>query len=298
MRVRIIIGGNPISEKSPGGNKYFILGDERVLHTKAPEIFSAIMNKAGVIGSYEPFVVSPGKLSEAIREIRRLNIAGANVTTPYKETIIPHLDELSEGAAIIGSINTIVRKGNKLKGYNTNAIGFMDAMKEAGLDASGKSALVFGTGGAARAVIFILNWIHANPILVAGRSQNKVTAIVKQIGGEAVSLNTLSDRLLPVNIVINATSVSSPDEAPDMAEMVNLLNLPNCEMVIDLNYGRPRNFWREMARNKGILFMDGFSSLANQARSTFALWTGIEVKQEIIDTVIKDSTEEQYPLRP
>ncbi len=298
MRVRIIIGGNPISEKSPGGNKYFILGDERVLHTKATEIFSAIMNKAGVIGSYEPFVVSPGKLSEAIREIRRLNIAGANVTTPYKETIIPHLDELSEGAAIIGSINTIVRKGNKLKGYNTNAIGFMDAMKEAGLDASGKSALVFGTGGAARAVIFILNWIHANPILVAGRSQNKVTAIVKQIGGEAVSLNTLSDRLLPVNIVINATSVSSPDEAPDMAEMVNLLNLPNCEMVIDLNYGRPRNFWREMARNKGILFMDGFSSLANQARSTFALWTGIEVKQEIIDTVIKDSTEEQYPLRP
>lgn len=261
------------------------------MHTKAPEIFSAIMNKAGVIGSYEPFVVSPGKLSEAIREIRRLNIAGANVTTPYKETIIPHLDELSEGAAIIGSINTIVRKGNKLKGYNTNAIGFMDAMKEAGLDASGKSALVFGTGGAARAVIFILNWIHANPILVAGRSQNKVTAIVKQIGGEAVSLNTLSDRLLPVNIVINATSVSSPDEAPDMAEMVNLLNLPNCEMVIDLNYGRPRNFWREMARNKGILFIDGFSSLANQARSTFALWTGIEVKQEIIDTVIKDSSD-------
>jgi shikimate dehydrogenase len=91
--------------------------------------------------------------------------------------------------------------------------------------------------------------------------------------------------------VINATSVSSPDEAPDMAEMVNLLNLPNCEMVIDLNYGRPRNFWREMARNKGILFIDGFSSLANQARSTFALWTGIEVKQEIIDTVIKDSSD-------
>lgn len=251
------------------------------------------MKKAGVIGTYEPFVVSPGKLSEAIREIRKLNIAGANVTTPYKETIIPHLDELSAGATIIGSINTIVRKGNKLKGYNTNAIGFMDALKEAGLDASNKPTLVFGTGGAARAVIFILNWVHANPILVTGRNQGKVSAIIKQIGGEALMLNKLSDQLLPVNLVINATSVSSPDEAPELAEMVNRLKLPRCEMVIDLNYGRPRNFWKDMAQNKGIPFMDGLSSLVNQARSTFVLWTGIEVKPEIVTTAIQDSTSTQ-----
>ncbi len=269
------------------------MGDERVLHTKAPEIFSAIMKKAGVTGTYEPFVISPGKLSEAIKEIRRLNIAGANVTTPYKETMIPYLDELSEGATIIGSINTIVRKGNKLKGYNTNAIGFMDALKEAGLDASGKPALVFGTGGAARAVIFILNWVHANPILVTGRSQGKVRAIVKQIGGEAVMLDTLSDQHLPVSLVINATSVSSPDEAPELVEIVNRLNLPHCEMVIDLNYGRPRNFWKEMAQSKSIPFMDGLSSVANQARSTFALWTGIEVDPEIVITAIQDSRSTQ-----
>jgi shikimate dehydrogenase len=260
------------------------------LHTKAPEIFSAIMKKAGVTGTYEPFVISPGKLGESMREIRKLNIAGANVTTPYKEAIIPHLDELSEGATIIGSINTIVRKGNKLKGYNTNAIGFMDALKEAGLDASRKSALVFGTGGAARAVIFILNWVHANPILVTGRSQGKVSAIVNQIGGEAVTLNTLLDQILPVNLVINATSVSSHNEAPELAEMVSRLNLPNCEMVIDLNYGRPRNFWKEMAQKNSVPFMDGLSSVANQARCTFALWTGIEVKPEIVVTAIKDSS--------
>ena len=90
-----------------------------------------------------------------------LNVAGANVTTPYKEAMIPYLDELSEGATIIGSINTIVRKGNKLKGYNTNAIGFMDALKDAGLDARRQISPCFGTGGAARAVVFILNWVHA-----------------------------------------------------------------------------------------------------------------------------------------
>ena len=284
------MGDNPISGNSHIEKKFFILGDERVLHTKAPEFFSAIMKKAGVKGTYEPFVISPGKLSEAVKEIRTLNIAGANVTTPYKEEIIQHLDELSEGATIIGSINTIVRQGNKLKGYNTNAIGFMDALKDAGLDASSKSALVFGTGGAARAVVFILNWIHANPIFVTGRSQNKVSAIVNKIGGEALSLSTLADRPLSVNLVVNATSVSSPDEAPELAELVSRLQLPDCEMLIDLNYGRPHNFWQDMAQSKGIPFMDGLSSLANQAKRTFALWTGIEVKPEVVVTAIQDSS--------
>ncbi len=284
------MGSHPVPENSQIEKKFFILGDERVLHTKAPEIFSAIMKKAGVNGTYEPFMISPGKLSEAVKEIRMLNIAGANVTTPYKEAIIPYLDDLSEGATIIGSINTIVRKGNKLKGYNTNAIGFMDALKDAGLDVGGKSALVFGTGGAARAVVFILNWVHANPILVTGRSQSKINAIVKQIGGEAAALNTLPDRLLSVNLVVNATSVSSPDEAPELAELVNRLQLPNCEMVIDLNYGRSRNLWQDMAQSKGIPFMDGLSSLANQAKRTFALWTGIDVKPEVVVTAIQDSS--------
>jgi shikimate dehydrogenase len=281
---------HPVSNNSQIEKKFFILGDSRVLHTKAPEMFSAIMKKAGVKGTYEPFMISPGKLSDAVKEIRTLNIAGANVTTPYKEEIIPYLDDLSEGATIIGSINTIVRKGDKLKGYNTNAIGFMDALKEAGLDVGGKSVLVFGTGGAARAVVFILNWVHANPILVTGRSQSKVNAIVKQIGGEAIILNSLPDRLLPVNLVVNATSVSSPDEAPELAELVNRLQLPNCEMVMDLNYGRSRNLWQDMAQNKGIPFMDGLSSLANQAKRTFALWTGIDVKPEVVVTAIQDSS--------
>jgi shikimate dehydrogenase len=282
--------GEPILGNSQIEKNFFILGDERVLHTKAPEIFSAIMRKAGVNGTYKPFVIGPGKLSEAVKEIRTLNIAGANVTTPYKEAIIPHLDELSEGATIIGSINTIVRNGNKLKGYNTNAIGFMDALKDAGLDVANKSALVFGTGGAARAVVFILNWVHANPIFVTGRSQSKISAIVKQVGGEAIPFNMLPERPLSVYLVVNATSVSSPDEAPELAKLVNRLQLPICEMVIDLNYGRSRNFWQDMAQNKGIPFMDGLSSLANQAKRTFALWTGIDVKPEVVVTAIQGSS--------
>lgn len=280
-----LISGNPESVMN-----FYILGDEQVFRSKSPAIFSTIMKAVGVKGTYEPYSVNPGEIGDAVRKIRQLNAKGANVTAPYKETVIPYLDELSEGAIIIGSINTIVRRGTTLKGYNTNAIGFMDALKNAGFDATGKSALVVGTGGAARAVVFILNWVRAKRILVAGRSEKKVDAIVRQIGGEALALHELSDRPIPVDLLVNSTSVSTPDRALDLAERMKRLQLPNCELVIDLNYGRPRNLWQDMARQRGIRFIDGLSSLANQARRTFALWTGIQVPPELILKIIQKST--------
>ncbi len=277
--------GDPKTDKT-----FYIIGDEQVFRSKSPEIFSRIMKEVGVKGTYAPFRVKPGEIGDAVQKIRRLNTTGANVTAPFKEAVIPHLDELSEGAIIIGSINTIVRRGKTLKGYNTNAIGFMDALKNAGFDAAGKSALVVGTGGAARAVVFILNWIHAKQIFVTGRSPEKIQTIVNQIGGEAISLDALADRSLPINLLVNSTTVSAPDRAAGLAERVNRLRLPNCELAIDLNYGHPRNIWQDLARRKGIRFMDGLSSLANQARRTFALWTGIQVPPELVLRIIQKST--------
>ncbi len=172
-------------------NVFCILGDERIFRSKSPDMFSAVMRQAGIKGGYVPFMVRAGMIGEAMRSLRVLNIAGANITLPYKEAVIPYLDELSEGATIIGSVNTIVPYGEQLKGYNTNAIGFMDALGEAGFDVAGKSAIVFGTGGVARAVVFILNWLHAGSILITGRSEDNTRNIVNRIGGEAYPLDSL-----------------------------------------------------------------------------------------------------------
>ena len=188
--------GNEAHEKI-----FYIIGDERVYRLKSPEIFTSLMKQVGMQGTYESFNVKSGNIREAVIELKNSKISGANVTAPYKEAIIPYMDELSEGAMIIGSINTIVRKGDKFKGYNTNAIGFMDALKEANFEAAGKSALVFGTGGAARAVIFILNWVDTKPILIAGRNPTNTNSIIQQIGGEACPLDTLPDRPLPANLL-------------------------------------------------------------------------------------------------
>ena len=226
-----------------------------------------------------PFMVKPKDLGRAIQSLRILHIAGANVTVPYKEAVIPFLDVLSEGANIIGAVNTIVRDGDRLKGYNTNAIGIMDALSEAEFEVDGASALVFGTGGAARAVVFILNWLRAASIVVVGRNREKALELVQTFSGEVIDPEALAGSL-PADIVINATAVSSFDESPELAALTSKLEFPNCRMVLDLNYGRHDNFWGEMAQSRGIRFMDGLPALAYQARRTFALWTGLQVPPE------------------
>ena len=259
---------------------FCILSDERVFLSRSPVIFSTVMKRVGIKGAYVPFRVEPEQIGQALQSIRTLHISGANVTVPYKELVIPFLDELSEGARIIGAVNTIVRTDKVLKGYNTNAIGFMDALSAADYEVEGKSALVFGTGGAARAVVFILNWLRADSVVVAGRNQEKTLEIVNSLGGEARAISELYDHTIHTNIVVNATAVSSSAEAPEFVSLLEKIELPSCELVLDLNYGRSSNFWQEMARQKGIRFMDGLPSLAYQARRTFALWTGIQVAPE------------------
>jgi len=259
---------------------FCILSDERAFRLKSPAMFSVVMRRLGIKGIYVPFAVKPEDIGQAIQSLRILNIAGANITVPYKEKVIPFLDVLSEGANIIGAINTIVCDGDVLKGYNTNAIGFMDALSEAGFDAEGKTALVFGTGGAAKAVVFILNWLRTDSIIVAGRRKEKSEEIVHRFSGDAIEIYDLPDRPLHANIVVNATSVSSTDESPELAAVVEKLEVPGCELVLDLNYGHTQNFWQDMAKARGIRFMDGLSTLAYQARRTFALWTGAQVPPE------------------
>jgi len=265
---------------------YCIIGDERAYRSKSPAIFSTVLKRMGIKGAYVPFKVAPGEVGQALQSIRILNIAGANVTVPYKETVIPHLDILSEGANIIGAINTIVRNGRELKGYNTNAIGFMDALNEIGFDVEGKSALIFGTGGAAKAVAFILNWLRTESIYITGRNATRTAEIVTRFGGEARSFTSILERPPPVDIIVNATSVSNADESPEMSELVGSLEAQDCELVVDLNYDRPENFWEEMARKRSIRFLDGLTPLAYQARRTLALWTGLQVPpQAFIDAL-------------
>jgi shikimate dehydrogenase len=224
------------------------------------------------------FMTNLESVGEALTSMRVLNIAGANITVPYKECVIPFLDVLSEGAKIIGAINTIAWEGDVLKGYNTNAIGFMDTLEEIEYHVPGKRALVFGSGGVAKAVAFILNWLRAESVYIAARNENRAREMAERLGGEAISLEEAASAPLDVDLVINATSVSSQDESPEFAALVERLDLGRCQLMIDLNYGREQNIWERKAATADVMFIDGLRTLAYQARRTFALWTGIQVE--------------------
>lgn len=273
-------GGRSPTQAISDLKNFCILGDERAFRSKAPAIFSTVLKRVGIRGAYVPFKVAPGQLAPALHSLRVLNIDGANIATPYKEAVIPHLDVLSEGGNIVGAINTIVRNGDVLKGYNTNAIGFMDALEEVGFDVADKRALVFGTGGAAKAVVFILNWLRAKTVLIAGRNEASMEQIAARIGGESRSIQTLGQEPIDTDIIVNATSVSSPDESSELASRVTGLDVRDCELVVDLNYGRRNNFWQQLAEIRKIRFMDGLSTLAHQSRRSFSLWTRIDVEPE------------------
>jgi len=266
---------------------FCIIGDERAYRSKSPGLFSAMMVRYGVDAAYVPFMVAPENLEAAVNSLKVLNIVGANVTIPYKEKVLPYLDVLSEGATIIGSINTIARDGESLKGYNTNAIGFMDTLKEKKFDAENKTAVVVGSGGAARAVVFILNWLKAKSIIITDPDDSKTKEIAQQIGGESHPLDEMvSGSKIAANIVVNATPASNADEFPGLKELVNQVNLQDCELMIDLNVGRAHSVWKEVAEKKEIPFIDGMLPLAHQAKRTLALWTGIQADPtEFIDVL-------------
>jgi len=259
---------------------FCLLSDQRVFRSRSPQMFSRVIDRTGMKGTYVPFMVASANLGKALDSLRVLNIAGANITAPFKEKVLPYLDVLSEGANIIGAVNTIVCKGDQLKGYNTNAIGVMDALNEVGFDVAGKRALVIGTGGAARAVVFILNWLRAESVVVAGRDEDKAGRLAEHFGCQPMALKTLTEVPADQQIIVNATSVSGSEESGELSGIAEGMLGKGCQLVFDLNYGRRNNIWLALAEKWGVPFLDGLSSLAYQARRTFLLWTGQEIPHQ------------------
>lgn len=194
---------------------------------------------------------------------------GLNVTIPYKKTVMAYLDEISPEAAAIGSVNTIVNRGGKLTGYNTDAFGFSWLLQKSGVEAADKKALVFGSGGASVTVCHVLKSLGADPVVVISRT------------GENNYENL--DRHLDAKLLINATPLGmypNNGESP-----VDLTRFSALDGVLDVVYNPARTALMLQAEQLGIPHASGLSMLVAQAKKACEYFTGNPVPAAEIDRI-------------
>lgn len=254
-------------------------------HSLSPTIYGAAFDAASIEASYEAWPTEEAQLEGRINALRGDDAYGANVTIPYKETVIPLLDRLDEGAEAIGAVNTIVHDEDDLVGYNTDLAGFNRALKDdAGFDPAGKRAAILGAGGAARAVAYALVNARAASIIVAGRRPGRLEKLVAGLRtlttpGVTISWCYWHDgaflRGMPsVDLLINCTPVGTLTSDSEGQSPIEPDYMPEGGVVFDLVYNPVETPFLKQAKERGSKAVSGLGMLVYQAAESFKLWTG------------------------
>jgi len=269
-----------------------------VSHSLSPKLQNAALNSVGLKWEYQLFPIDPAqpeKFGELINKVRIGDLAGLNVTIPYKQAVIPYLDELTATARRIGAVNTIYMREGCLIGHNTDAPGFQSDL----LNKGGKIiniprvAMVLGAGGSARAVIYALLGMSWKVIIAARKldqARNLSLSIVQDPNTDKTECITLdSESLLPyihqVNLVINTTPVGMYPKVESSPWPESLL-FPVDAFVYDLIYNPSKTLLVEQAQKAGLSAVNGLGMLVEQASLAFEIWTGKPAPREVMYSVV------------
>jgi len=272
-----------------------------VAHSRSPQIHNAAFREIGFDAEYTLWETPPGTLEERVASLRAPGILGANVTIPYKEDVVPLLDECYVLAGRIGAVNTIVNHNGKLIGYNTDAPGMLRALAEcpdSPFDARDKETVILGTGGAARAAAVALIDQRANSVRIFGRDKARIEALLyhllvlplkppasqTRIGGALFNSPDADVILQKADLVINATSVGL--KSSDDALLIDVNQLPVGSLVMDMVFNAGLTPLLRAARARGCFVMHGLSMLLYQGTLAFELWTGRDAPVEVMRHVL------------
>jgi shikimate dehydrogenase len=269
-----------------------------VAHSLSPYMQQAAFDALGIEARYTLWETQPDKLAKRIASLRFAEMWGANVTIPYKEHVVSLVDECDPLAARIGAVNTIINRGGRLIGYNTDAPGFTRALSEfAAFDCPGKKVVILGTGGAARAAAVRLIENGAGEVFLLGRNEKHLhnllhhlrTLTAKTHGttrvyGALLGGPEASRFLTSADLVVNATSVGL--KADDTILLIDVNILPTTALVMDMIFNPPLTPLLRAAQAHGCQVLNGLSMLLYQGALAFELWTDrpapIEVMREAL----------------
>lgn len=262
-----------------------------VKHTASPAMHNAAFRVLRLNFVYLPFEVKPVFLKQAIKALPFLGIKGVNLTIPHKINVLAYLDWISKDAGITKAVNTVVVKGNKLYGYNTDIQGFIEDFKaQAKTEPEGKEVFLLGAGGAGRACAAGFAKEGVNKINICDYVPSRAFSLAKILKSnfpdvklECIPRDNLSAAVCRSKIIINATplGMKKDDHLFFKSEWIN-----KEKIVYDLVYTPYPTRLLELARGKGAKAISGIGMLCRQGALSFYLWTGRHAPLEIMERVL------------
>ena len=264
-----------------------------IKHSISPFIHNSAFEATNTNGVYLAWEVDATELAETVANIRRYQMYGINLSMPYKEQVIPYLDQLSEEACLIGAVNTVVNREGTLIGYNTDGKGFFKSLPS--FKISRKRLVLLGAGGAAKAILAqaILDGVSQISVFVRSSSMEKTRPYLEKIQnatGFRVDLfaledvQNLQDSITQADLLVNATSVGMDGFSQPIPTSIVL---PEKLLVADVIYQPFETPFLKWARNQGNQSINGLGMLLYQAAEAFELWTGKEMPTDQIWELLK-----------
>jgi shikimate dehydrogenase len=262
---------------------YAVIGDP-ISHSMSPTMHSQWFSELAIDATYIPLHVKKERLFEAVQSMKLLGASGWNVTIPHKEAILPLLDHIDSFAELMGAVNTVVvEEDGTLTGYNTDGIGFVNALEEAmGVPQKEASILLVGAGGAARGIAFALKRTGYKNISCSNRSLSNAERLIADIGGlKAMSLEQAENDLANFDIIIQTTPAGMVSGQLDMP--LSLKNLTSSAIVADIVYNPLLTPFLADAKDRGARCLNGVGMFVHQGAFSFEKWTNRkpDTKQKI-----------------
>lgn len=261
-----------------------------VAENPTSHMIEAAFRHHGLDWRYVQFEVEPEGLADAVRGMRAMGFRGGNCTVPHKVAVVEHLDRLGESAAMMRAVNCIVRRGNELVGENTDGKGFVQSLRGA-MNPVGKSVVILGAGGAARAIAVELVLAGATRLTLVNRTADRVRELAKLVEGKAAVevVPWKGEFRVPesVDVLVNATSIGL---FPDVEARVPVdpATLRKGMVVADVIPNPPKTRLVREALSRGCVVLDGLGMLVNQGVIGFKYWTGMDADPAVLRRALEE----------
>lgn len=251
-----------------------------IAHSMSPAFQQAALDACGVRSQYLAYQVAPDEVGPFINGLRQPGIVGINVTVPHKETVMPFLDEIDDWATEAGAVNTIVNRGGRLSGHNTDGYGFLRALREgANFEPRGRRTLILGAGGAARGVTLALAREGVSHLTIANRTPERAGNLAhlarnRGITSRAIALGGrgLAEASADADLIVNCTSIGMTHGPGEDRSPLDARIIPPAALVNDLVYNPLETRLLREAAQAGARTLGGIQMLVYQGAASFEMW--------------------------